>query len=573
MEGIASSREQANAEIQQLRKERGINDREPHDSVLVSCLDQALNILSDQLSATSTRFLLELVRNADENCYADGIEPRFHLSLYEQDGQKWLRADCNEVGFSFKQLDALTKIGRSTKKSAGIGFKSVFGMADVVYVASGYYEFKLDRNQPIGMIVPALDRFPQKSHRLPDQTQFLVKLQSEDDFKEVYRELQHIRPQLLLFLQKLKELRITFPGGANKLYRCETPEVEHHLEGLEVANMIEEVTDDNNQRPKTTGTTYIFHRHTARQLPPERRRKGVTSSEVVVAFAVKDDFTPLAIPQQAFAFLPVTKSGLRFLVHADFLLETNRESVVPGSSWNKALCSGVRDAVINLIRQVSVLPENAQGHHLRYSWPAYLQRGEGTSDHRFWTAIHQLILTALRDEPILWSQCATAPLQKPRYLKYVPMEYRLQDGTVGLFDYLSINTKHLSFAYTDTSRRHLTLIGVSTLTIAQLCDEFGRWINAVGVSSLEQRSAEWHTKISELFYGRRFLLGRLRKLPIIPVQGGSWVSAEEKHLYLPSNFGVEHITRDVNMSFVCQDAVKDPKRRKFFNYLGLQEYS
>ncbi|RYP75521.1 hypothetical protein DL771_002406 [Monosporascus sp. 5C6A] len=208
MDGIASTRAEADAELQRLREQRGIQRRELRDSALVSSLDQALNMcvyrqgevcfiltlgsLSDQLYQTPTHFLLELIQNADDNSYAGAVAPRLHLSLYEKDGQKYLRTDCNEVGFTFKQLDALTRVGQSTKNSTasgqkgyigekGIGFKSVFKVADVVHIASGSYEFKLDRNEPIGMILPIPSHFP-SADRIADHTQFLLQLKHKNDY-------------------------------------------------------------------------------------------------------------------------------------------------------------------------------------------------------------------------------------------------------------------------------------------------------------------------------------------------------------------------------------------------------
>lgn len=89
--------------------------------------------------------------------------PRLQLSIYVNAGKEIFRSDCNEIGFSFRQLDALTRIGKSTKKAAGgrkgyigekgIGFKSVFKVADVVRVASGCYEFKFNLPGARGVFV------------------------------------------------------------------------------------------------------------------------------------------------------------------------------------------------------------------------------------------------------------------------------------------------------------------------------------------------------------------------------------------------------------------------------------
>lgn len=69
---------------------------------------------------------------------------------------------CNEVGFTAANVEALCRIGFSTKKlnragfigEKGIGFKSVFKVADQVWITSGPYSFKFDATKPLGMIAP-----------------------------------------------------------------------------------------------------------------------------------------------------------------------------------------------------------------------------------------------------------------------------------------------------------------------------------------------------------------------------------------------------------------------------------
>ncbi|RYP11238.1 hypothetical protein DL764_000194 [Monosporascus ibericus] len=447
MDGIASTRREANAELQRLRKQRGIQGQELRDSALVSSLDQALNMcvcrqgevcfiltlgsLSDQLYQTPTHYLLELIQNADDNSYAGGVAPRLHLALYEKDDQKCLRTDCNEVGFTFKQLDALTRVGQSTKNSTaggqkgyigekGIGFKSVFKVADVIHIASGLYEFKLDRNKPIGMILPIVSRFP-SADRIADHTQFLLQLKYNDDYQEIWRDIEDVEPQLLLFLRKLRELR------APSLVQVKFIDFEP-LGGTATSK---------EKQPQ-------FQKVATTESHP--RRQGVTTSEVVVAFAVKDKVTPIATTQAAFAFLPIDNFGFRFLIHADFLLVASRESLEYKHPWNLALQDGIRDAFVEAIYRFVLLPENEDGKGLCYTWP----------NSRF-------------------------------------------------------------------------------------CD----------------------TLLKE----------RLKKFPIIPLRDGSWVNAEERHVYLVSKNGDDHVPTGVDISIVDQDASRDPIRRKSFEFLGIKEYS
>lgn len=178
------------------------------------------------------RFLLELIQNADDNHYSSRVTPSLTLSLYERDCRRYFHTDCNEVGFTIGQVDALAGLGKSTKSvdknsrqkgyigEKGIGFKSVFKVADVIHVSSGHYQFKLDRNQPIGMVLPILSSFPCPRADLVSSddkhnTQFLLEVKRRDDYLEIEQELKEVKPELLLFLRRLKQLRLSFPRNGH----------------------------------------------------------------------------------------------------------------------------------------------------------------------------------------------------------------------------------------------------------------------------------------------------------------------------------------------------------------------
>jgi hypothetical protein len=72
--------------------------------------------------------------------------------------KRFLCVDCNKGGFSPGNIEASCRVGQSTKKGGdnatryvgekGIGFKSVFKAADIVWIKSGHYSFKFDKSQP-----------------------------------------------------------------------------------------------------------------------------------------------------------------------------------------------------------------------------------------------------------------------------------------------------------------------------------------------------------------------------------------------------------------------------------------
>lgn len=232
------------------------------------------------------------------------------MSQYRKGGKEIFRADCNEIGFTFRQLDALTRIGKSTKKAAdgrkgyigekGIGFKSVFKVADVVRVASGWYEFKFNRRNAIGMMLPISSDFP-SDDRVKDHTQFLLELNSNEDYRQIRGDLKTLGSETLIFLRKLKQLDVS-TDDERKTYKLRTDSWNFNFGG-------ETATISETTGWQTKTTKYMIERQTVEDLPPEPRREAVATSEVVVAFAVEDRITPIVKPQQVFAFLPIQNYG------------------------------------------------------------------------------------------------------------------------------------------------------------------------------------------------------------------------------------------------------------------------
>jgi hypothetical protein len=170
--------------------------------------------LSEQLYQKSTHFLLELIQNADDNAYASS-EPTLNITY----SHRTLRLDCNEIGFGKNNVEAICKIGRSTKAGLGavtryigekgIGFKSVFKVADVVWISSGHYSFKFDKKETLGMIAPIWEKFPEGENLLPGYTSILLQLSDDYNPEELVAEIKSLDPRLLIFLRNLRQINVT----------------------------------------------------------------------------------------------------------------------------------------------------------------------------------------------------------------------------------------------------------------------------------------------------------------------------------------------------------------------------
>lgn len=225
-----------------------------------------------------------------------------------------MRIDCNEVGFERENVEALCRIGDSTKKASdrtkgyigekGIGFKSVFKVADVVHISSKAYSFRLDRRAMLGMIAPIIETFP-SAHLIAGQTQMLLELRGESEFKSINDELQKLEAQILIFLRKISKLVIHTP---DRHFQFEIRKVieDLDLDGKETVTLTSTSLRDNEK----TDQKYIIVRYYETSLPKEDQRANIKETEIVLAFPVDENMRPLLLRHQhTYAYLPIDDYG------------------------------------------------------------------------------------------------------------------------------------------------------------------------------------------------------------------------------------------------------------------------
>lgn len=323
MSDHASSPADANRQLQQLADDRGLGKHQ--NEFTVNNLGKALAILSDQLYSSSTHFLAELIQNADDNAFEDPL-PTLILTLTKDGDHGRLRLDCNEVGFTLPQINALCSINASTKKKIvdgqkaytgekGIGFKSVFKVVDVVDIRSGFYEFRINRinrKELIGMLVPKPSSFPERSPDLDKCTQMLLHLRDHQEYKNTSRGLRNLKPEVLLFLRKLRRLEIRTATG-HTVYSSDHQEEDGPLKGETRSLVVTHHSDDGETKPKETN--YAIVRYLVKDLPTDERRLGVSKTELLLGFPTKSlEKSREPRSQLAFAFLPIGKFGFKVTI-------------------------------------------------------------------------------------------------------------------------------------------------------------------------------------------------------------------------------------------------------------------
>ncbi|KAJ4206066.1 hypothetical protein NW767_003311 [Fusarium falciforme] len=245
-----------------------------------------------KLYADRMHFLLELLQNADDCQYAPGVTPTVSLTYKEHGNGRatTLRVDCNEIGFHSENVRAICGFCESSKPAAkdhnrttgekGMGFKSVFEVADVVWISSGYYSFKFVNNDSgmLSMIAPHWAKLPDYERRLRGHTSMLLELSAKCDKTILLEKLKSMSPDTVLFLRNLKKIKIsTIEAGKG---RWETT-----LKRLDDGPAKDGMFSCTIQMGDTLASYHVFrHATNERDLRHDERRRDAKDSQILLAF-------------------------------------------------------------------------------------------------------------------------------------------------------------------------------------------------------------------------------------------------------------------------------------------------
>ncbi|KAJ3570588.1 hypothetical protein NPX13_g5679 [Xylaria arbuscula] len=553
---------EAQAHIEHIRKLQGIDTELSASRSLVDTLEQSLKIIADGLYQYPTRFLLELLQNADDCSYDDPIPT---MNIIYWNGR--LRVEYNEVGIGMRDVEAIGQVsstkGLSTNQTGekGIGFKSVFKIADVVWVHSGSYSFQFDATRKLGMITPQWVTFPAETG--PGFTSILLQLRSDCRPEALAKDIKSLSPKSLLFLRRIRQMNITI-----------------HAQDGETWKTTLSRKDERYPRdcPFTTTTlsqgdkrwVYWVYQRNIKLSHSEPKRAHCTESVVTLAFPIytpgkgdNNSLDPVTVPviedQDVHATLPVRNYGFKFVINADFLLVANREDIVSSSDCNKALQNSIIDVFQGAIEQL-----NTKG--LRYTWPKYvptlkfLHSFQDVQNGMKNMLLHGKFLESISEAPV-----ATL------FARYVPQDLR---GGNNMPLTLSPKTmsKYLSLRYADSDWDCLAQLGVRMLSDAEFLEDLA--ILVTDKAFIEQESEEWHTQLSTILIRlckKDEHKAVIKNLPLIPLQDGRWVSVSVGNIFFESEG--PPIPDGLGVLFLHARAAENGTRRLFFKALGVQSLS
>ncbi|KAJ7955389.1 Histidine kinase/DNA gyrase B [Quillaja saponaria] len=498
-------------------------------------LGRALHCLSQELYSQDSHFLLELVQNADDNNYPENVEPTLTFILQESG----IIVLNNEEGFSAQNIRALCDVGNSTKKGSnvgyigkkGIGFKSVFRFD----ISEGQIGFVLPtvvapcNMNLIGSLTSAgSDRSDNNCWNTCIVLPFRSRVSEATTMNSIIAMFSDLHPSLLLFL--------------------------HRLQCLKLRNMLNDTLIVMRKEVVGDGIIKVSHGKekmtwfvASQKFSVDSIRFDVQTTEISMAFTLQESdngYSPCLEQQPVFAFLPLRTYGLKFILQGDFVLPSSREEVDGDSPWNQWLLSKYPSLFVSAEKSFCALPcfKDSPGKAVSAFMSFVPLVGEV---HSFFSVLPRLVISKLR-----MSNCLLVEGDSDEWVPpcKVVRGWNQQARTLLPDDLLHV---HLGLRYLDKD-----ILLSDPLARALGVEEYGPRILLRVMSSLCHRDngimsmgLGWLASCLNALYvtlfsssGRSSLsceteedvIGKLQKIPFIPLSDGTCSSVDEGTIWLHS---------------------------------------
>ncbi len=310
----------------------------------------ALRLISQVVFTRSSGFVLEFIQNAEDAGQGLSGKGEIFISV----NRRRLRFVHNGRPFDESNLGAICGI-RSSKKPErgtlgylGIGFKSVFKVANCVEVYSNGYRFKFDRNHPEWSghatdtpwhVIPIWLDQPSEPVEA-EKTTFIIQFRNEEARAHLMEGLKAIHADLYLFLKWIKNISIK-DEVSGETWRVE--DLGSTSDGITTIKQ-----NGEQHRFKFFRREVTVPEHVKSDQLTQEYRANVTKREIAIAFAMDGEGNLDPSPSTAmyggvYSFLPLgeSKSGARFPIQADFLVQPGRDSINAEALWNHWLLEEV----------------------------------------------------------------------------------------------------------------------------------------------------------------------------------------------------------------------------------------
>ena len=348
--------------LRMFRKAVAENDKF-HGANYPDLLNSILSVGENGVYSDSLRFIFELIQNVDDCDFLDNNDRRLDMQFDFESNRIILR--YNEVGFTPFNVFAITGIAEAAKNVSenkieigekGIGFKSVFGVADRVLIQSGWFSFELHKDN---FTIP-IPNYESDNYYTGTQMTLFVPGKAREIYTQIRNQYCHedaiFGRNPLLFLNKLTYLKIYYDDFRRMEFRVSRSAIniekdyciEQEVELSVALNDHDSSKLDVNVPLKRIRcyrfTHYVKYSYSAcKSRYGEGTMVGINGGkkmmlQVVVPY--HDELTKVK-NGMLYSFLP-TRLGLNIplAIHVPFKLDASREFVDPQSNnrWFQESC-------------------------------------------------------------------------------------------------------------------------------------------------------------------------------------------------------------------------------------------
>lgn len=367
----------------------------------------SIDLISSLIFSSSSHFLLELIQNAEDAGRYQSEEGVFEVYI----SRNRVKVIHNARLFTSPDINALCGI-RTTKKPKegslgylGIGFKSVYKITDAPEIYSGSYQFRFnkaewpDPQELPWQIIPLWIEEPSEEVDL-SKTTFVLPFRNETVYFEVRSELNRLDEKLYLFLEWLRTITVSDEVSGRK----RTLKRKDENGGVTILSR-----DGMDQAFRIFRRNYEVPKEVKQDWATKAaKREDVAQREVVVAFGLDQERNLVPIEEAAsygglYSFHPLgeERTGVPFLIQADFLVTPGREAINYEALWNQWMVERIEELCKEAISEFKQHPKWSQQFLRLFHFKDY--KGQPSFDKLFSPKLQEPLRKFLIHDPCCYT--------------------------------------------------------------------------------------------------------------------------------------------------------------------------
>jgi len=327
----------------------------------------SLRRLTAETNKKPETFIFELIQNADD--YPSPNNPDVHVSFNITNDH--LVITHNGLPFQQKNVYAICTVDSGDKKDdvnktgfKGIGFKSIFKFSDHVWINSGGYSFKFDKNyfekqgkempwQVIPVWTEPMNVDEETKSLINNPVSIFIRpTEGNSKLREIAQIFSSVfknDDRVLLFLRHVRSISFNIATEQFKIERDNNKWAVSNVDSVvipeEIKERLSQAADKDDRVPE--------------------KYKNIGSSKITFATSLKEGKVSKTNDARLYAYLPTDWNfGFDFLINGDFIPDGSRDRLFDDIEWNLYLFEQAGIKFIEWIKELSQKIEGSSSYNI-----------------------------------------------------------------------------------------------------------------------------------------------------------------------------------------------------------------